>query len=167
MKCLILILCCLATNAWAEKSAIYAQLSSDQTQVIGLEKSKHILINSDEINGVELNQTKDSIKIKESGIYYIMAAGQVGTREKQNETGYVDLWLLKNGKIIANSNTRQATGPHFTTVLASQYVTYLKAEDSISFGFSATRPSLGLIATKPDNSEPAIPSIIISVFKIN
>lgn len=163
---LLLVLSLLTPMAWADNAAIYAQLSSQETQVIGLSKNKLVLLDQDEASGINLNDNHDHVIIKESGTYFIMAAGQIGTRERQNEAGYVDLWLVKNGQAVANSNTRQATGPNFTTVLVSQSVIHLDAEDSIGFAFSATRPSLGLIASAANGNEPLIPSIIISIFKI-
>lgn len=145
----------------------YAQFSSNQTQLTNpLSFSQVVLENRDGAQGIVLNEAKNGLIIQEAGTYFVLIAGQVGGREKQNATGYVDLWLQKNGKVLPNSNVRQATGPNFTTVLVSQSVLHLEAHDIISFAFSATRPSLGLIATPEMDKKPNVPSVIVSIFKI-
>lgn len=156
-----------ATATAAVPLTQYAQMSSNRTQLPGIKGFAQVALDTlDEGQGISLDRVNNSLVINEEGTYFVMVAGQVGGREKQTEQGYVDLWLLKNGQPLTNSNTRQATGPNFTTVLVTQTVIHLKAQDAISFAFSATRPSLGLIATPATNSEPAIPSVIISVFKL-
>jgi len=81
--------------------------------------------------------------------------------------GYVDLWLIKNGKAVDNSNTRQTISKASTGVLVSQSIMKLKAKDTISVGFSASNPAMGLVAIPAANAEPAIPSIIFSIYKIS
>ena len=82
---------------------------------------------------------------------------------------YVDIWLKQNGKDVDNSGCRQAIkDPKFTTVLVSQGIAECKAGDVFSVAVSASSPGkgLGIVAMKP-KGEPAIPSIIFSMYKIN
>lgn len=147
-------------------ASTYAQISSLNTQALGDAKTAIVKMENMEVsNGIDLASSKDKVMIKEDGVYFIMAAPQVGSTNS-SATGYVDVWLMRNGNQMPNSNVRKgiAQGSD-TTVVVSQTIAKLNAGDSIGIGYSASNPALGLIFTKPEN-EPAIPSLIFSIFKI-
>lgn len=161
-----------AADTAAEKPGpIYAQLSSASTQ---LPKDSTPLIvsmeSNDSLSGL-VHSDKDKsgeITVKTAGVYFVVAAAQVG-KETGESDEYVDIWLKQNGKDVDNSGCRQAIkDPKFTTVLVSQGIAECKAGDVFSVAVSASSPGkgLGIVAMKP-KGEPAIPSIIFSMYKIN
>jgi hypothetical protein len=153
-----------------EKGPIYAQLSSAMTQtpkdaplIVQMESNDALagLVHSDKEKTGELT-------VKVPGVYFVVAAIQVG-KESGDSDEYVDVWLKQNGKDVDNSGCRQAIkDPKFTTVLVSQGIAECKAGDVFQVAISASSPGkgLGIIASKP-KGEPAIPSIIFSMYKIN
>ncbi len=151
--------------------AIYAQLSSVVTQ--RPDGSGPLLVkmeSNDAVNGIGHSDKEktDTIVVKTAGVYFIMAAAQVG-REAGSSDDHVDLWIRQNGKDVDNSNTRQSIkDAKFTAVLVCQGIAECKAGDVINVAISASAPDkgLGIIATTP-KGEPAIPSIILSMYKIN
>ncbi len=146
----------------------FAQLSCNQDQ--RPKKAKQatpISLNvNDAITGIEHFTTKDNsiIKIKQSGLYFIIAAPQIG-RKKGNISRYVDVWIRKNGEDVPNSNIR-ATLFHGTSkdVIVNQSMIPLTREDEIQVMMSVEtgNEGLGLEAIKP-KGEPTIPSIILSM----
>ena len=77
------------------------------------------------------------------------------------------LWLRVNGKDVDNSNCEQSIPtPGFTTVMVSQGVNALKKGDKVEAMYSGSAPGLGIVFSKPDG-EPAVPSIIFSLFKLD
>jgi hypothetical protein len=149
-----------SSSAWASN---YAQLSSLDNQTGDSSKVASL----DTVDGIEgMSHNKTSVTVKQAGIYFVMAAGQVGSTSKE-ASGNVDLWLTHNGKALSNSNTRyMVRDGNDTNVLISQTILKLKAGDSIGVGYSGTNSALGLISTAASNGEPAIPSIIFSMHKI-
>ncbi len=121
---------------------------------------------NDAITGIEHFTTKDNsvIKIKQSGLYFIIAAPQIG-RKKGSISRYVDIWLRKNGKDVSNSNVR-ATLYHKTSkdVIVNQSMIPLLRDDELQVMMSVEtgNEGLGLEAIKP-KGEPTIPSIILSM----
>jgi hypothetical protein len=154
-----------------EKGPVYAQLSSAVTQkpqgatplIVSMESNDALsgLVHSDKEKTGELT-------VKVPGVYFVVAAVQVG-KENGDSDEYLDVWLKQNGKDVDNSGCRQALkDPKFTTVLVSQGIAECKAGDVFNVAISASSPGkgIGIVATKP-NGEPAIPSIIFSMYKIN
>ena len=150
---------------------IYAQLSSVATQAPKTTGPMVVKMESnDAVSGIahsDKEKTEDVV-VKTAGVYFVVAAAQVG-RSKGVGEDYVDLWIRQNGKDVDNSNTRQSIkDSNFTGVLVCQGIAECKAGDvfTVAASVSATDQGLGLIATTP-RGEPAIPSIIFSMYKIN
>ncbi len=146
----------------------FAQLSCNHDQrPKKAKKAIPIALNvNDQITGIEHFTTKDNsiIKIKQSGLYFVIAAPQIG-RKKGTISRYVDIWLRKNGKDIPNSNIR-ANLYHGTSkdVIINQSMIPLFREDELQIMMSVEtgNEGLGLEAIKP-KGEPTIPSIILSM----
>jgi len=158
-------------DAPAKGGPTYAQLSSMTTQ---LPKDESPLIvqmeNNDALSGLTHDpKTKPGeIKIDADGVYFVVAAIQVG-KEKGDTEDFVDVWIKQNGKDVDNSGCRQAVpDPKYTTVLVSQGIAECKAGDVLNVAISASAPGkgLGIVASSP-KGEATIPSIILSVYKIN
>jgi hypothetical protein len=146
----------------------FAQLSCnhDQRPKKAKEPTPVSLNVNDAITGIEHFTTKDNsiIRIKRSGLYFIMAAPQVG-RKKGNDPQYVDIWLRKNGEDVPNSNVR--TILHHGSakdVIVNQSMIPLFREDTVQVMMSVENSDdgLGLESINP-KGEPTIPSIILSM----
>lgn len=153
----------------AETHDIYAQLSSSQTQTPVIGDALPIKMEQIEsIQGMELSGAKNEIIVKKAGTYFVMAAGQVGTKMPETTGGWVDLWLTQNGKPIQNTSSRLNVNDQKSTgVLITQSVLQLKVGDKIgtALGVSDATQGLGLVSTSADKSEPLVPSMIFSMFK--
>lgn len=161
-------LCLLSSTAFA---AEYAQLSSLRSQIPS-SIIPHVIFmeHTDGINNLEVKDSGTKVVVKNSGTYFIVVAAQIGSTKENVNRGGVDLWLVENDKPVANSNTRQSVqGEQPTAVLVSQSVMELKAGDTISAAYSVSDASekVGLIATPSITGEPAIPSVIFTMFKLN
>lgn len=154
-------------------SAIYAQLSDTSNQQPVTVDPVPVKFNSNDfLSGIKHNAEKDSenIEIIHDGVYFIVAAGQVG-RTSGSLLRFIDLWMNVNGKDVANSNTRASVPASLvvgdTYVLVCQAIMPLKAGDILRtmMSVSAINNGLGLLATKPSN-ESLIPSIIFSMYRV-
>ncbi len=139
----------------------YAQLSSTETQAAGAPKT--LTLNStDAAKGV--TNANGVVTLPEAGTYFVIAAGQVGATAEGGK-GNVRLWMKQNGKDVDNSNTEQAITNGYTAVLVCQGVVEAKAGDKLELAQAATGANVGMVCTKPAG-EPAVPSMIFSVFKV-
>lgn len=158
----------------------YAQLSSTFDQTLTGTPQPVIIDSIDEIHKISVSESE--ITIKKDGLYLIILAGQVGTKALSFPplvTPYLDLWLVKNGENVSNSNTRQSVQsivgtnifPFSTGVLVSQTVTKLKKGDVLQAYINGT-PGVALVVSPGTPSgdlptgEPRSPSIIISITKL-
>jgi len=147
----------------------YAQITSTEDQRPSGTSPVLITMNqNDEISGIE-HSTKNlgDIRIKEAGVYVIIAAPQVG-RPSGTEERYVDIWLRKNGKDIPNSNVRNVVGTKGgKDVIVNQTMMSFDSGDVINVMMSVETANEGLgIETIHPEGEPTIPSIIFSMHKI-
>ena len=103
-------------------------MSSTESQTAGPEGKAISLDTLDASKAVDNN--KGSVTIKEAGVYFVIAAGQVGAT-KAGATGTVKLWMRQNGKDVGNSNTEQTVEDGTTAVLVCQGVGEFKAGDKL------------------------------------
>jgi hypothetical protein len=149
---------------------IYAQLSSSASQKASLKGTLVTMDSNDALSGlVHDDKAKSSeITIKTAGVYFMVAAIQVG-KEKGEGDDYIDVWMKQNGKDVDNSGCRQALkDPKFTTVLVCQGIAECKAGDKFNVVISSNTADngVGIVKIAP-KGEPAIPSIIFSIYKID
>ncbi|KKR77577.1 MAG: hypothetical protein UU20_C0004G0014 [Parcubacteria group bacterium GW2011_GWE2_40_8] len=152
---------------------VFAQLSdlSDQ-QPVTTDPVPVKFNTNDFISGVKHNEENnpEDIEIVSDGIYFIVAAGQVG-RTSGSLLRFIDLWLSVNDRDVPNSNVRASVPSSLvvgdTYVLVCQAVMPFKAGDIIKVmkSVSAINNGMGLLTTKPLN-EPVIPSIIFSMYRV-
>jgi len=154
----------LASASVALAAPVYLQASSTDDQFATDTKPKLITMNSEDAAKGITNKA-GVVTVPEDGVYFVVAAGQIGT--KSAVKGTVRLWLRQNGKDVDNSNCEQAIlDPAFTTVLVSQGIGEFKKGDTVQAVFSGSAPGLGIIVRKPAG-EAVVPSIIFSIYKIN
>lgn len=139
-----------------------AQLSSAISQKIKYEgKEQRVKI---EQNDLLLGLANDDgkITVKESGVYFYIAAPQVGAKHRCDK-GYADFWLRVNGADVANTNVRLTFKDFQKDVIVSQGLAALNAGDVVTVHMSG---SCGVFieAIKP-SKEPLIPSIIFTMYK--
>jgi len=147
----------------------YAQISSTEDQRPTVTSPVQVTLNqNDEISGIEHSaEQPGTIRIKNSGVYILIAAPQVG-RKSGTEDRYIDFWLRKNGTDIANSNVRVVVGNKASKdVIVNQAMMSFNAGDLINIMMSVEVPDegLGIEAIHP-TGEPLIPSIIFSMHNI-
>ena len=154
----------------APPGPIYAQLSSSMSQMASLKGTLVTMDSNDALSGlVHDDKGKGTeITIKTAGVYFMVAAIQVG-KEKGTDDDYIDVWMKQNDKDVDNSGCRQIIkDPKFTTVLVCQGIAECKAGDKFNVVISSNSADkgVGIVKIAP-KGEPAIPSIIFSVYKIN
>jgi len=147
----------------------FAQICSTENQRPGGTSPVLITLNqNDEISGIEHSaENPGDIRIKESGVYEVIAAPQVG-RTSGTEERYVDIWLRRNGKDIPNSNVRNVVGiSGAKDVIVNQTMMSFNSGDVVNVMMSveAANEGLGIESLRPEG-EPTIPSIIFSMHKI-
>jgi hypothetical protein len=144
-----------SATSWIQASSTDEQLATDA-------KPKVVTMNSTD-GSKNIRQEKGVIRVNENGAFFLMAAAQVGGKGK----GLVRMWMRVNGKDVDNSNTEQLiSDPSFTAVLVCQGVAELKRGDRVEVVFSGSEPGIGLVVKKP-GGEPAVPSIIVSGWRID
>jgi len=147
----------------------YAQISSSEDQRPSVTSPVLITMNqNDEKSGIEHSvEAPGDIRLREAGVYVIIAAPQVG-RTSGTEERYVDIWLRKNGKDIPNSNVRKVVGTKGQKdVIVNQTMMSFNSDDVINVMMSVETANEGLgIETICPEGEPTIPSIIFSIHKI-
>jgi hypothetical protein len=154
----------------APPGPIYAQLSSSTSQKASLKGTLVTMDSNDALSGLDHDDKAKGtdITIKTEGVYFMVAAIQVG-KEKGTEDDYIDVWMKQNGKDVDNSGCRQVIkDPKFTTVLVCQGIAECKAGDKFNVVISSNTADkgVGIVKIAP-KGEPAIPSIIFSIYKIN
>ena len=108
------------------------------------------------------------IIIKQSGMYLIIAAPQVG-KIKGIKARWIDFWLKVNNIDLVNSNVRRVLAdPQEKDFITLNVVTPLNRGDTINIVMAAETESegIGIEAIEPEG-EPAIPSIIITIVELD
>jgi hypothetical protein len=157
-----------------EEKKVYAQLSDSTNQQPATTDGVPVTFNTNDfISGISHDTEKNSqdIVIEEDGVYFIVAAGQIGGEPPVDFLRFIDLWLNLNGKNVENTNVRASIPASLvagnTYVLVCQSVMPLKKGDvlRVMLSVSVLDNGLGLIMTQP-MGEPVVPSIIFSMYKI-
>jgi hypothetical protein len=136
-------------------------LTSMETQVAKAADTPYpIKVTGDDSSSFKIEGSK--VTILHAGDFYLSAAAQVGG----NTAGEIYLWMRVNGKDVDDSNSIQTIpSAGFTTVLVSQTGFTFKKGDVVEFVYAASKPGLGLVASRPKGM-PGVPSIIFSIFEL-
>ena len=154
----------------------FAQLSSSVDQVLGpLGQGTIFSFNTtDGSNCVEVFPDGKRIIIKQSGLYSVTAAPQVGVQTTSTVSQWTaDFWFAVNNQNIVNSNARiQATDARVKGILTNQQLLKLHKNDILQvIGAGTASNSSGTITgavrieTLAQSGEPSIPSITLSLVR--
>ena len=170
-KILITVACLFNVAAGA-----YVQLSSTVSQPNGpIGVGAALTYNSIDAGPVNITYTSGTSKITvtRAGAYFIIAAPQVGYSGSgvgffgrllgRTATFTADYYVVVNGVAVSNSNVRLSAVSTHKDVIVTQGVYVLAAGDEIEI-FGAGIDSLSEFITQ--TGEPAIPSIITTVFSV-
>jgi hypothetical protein len=149
----------------------FGQFSSSISQSI--DASEHIKIDLDSQEELQsgshsIDFDKGDIKIKQSGMYMILAAPQV-CRARGSIARWIDFWIRLNNRDLPNSTVRRAVGDFKQKdVVPLNAVTPLKSGDIINIMMTAEKDDegLGIESLEPDG-EPEIPSIIVTIVQLD
>jgi len=149
----------------------FGQLASTKTQRIDTLKPIEVEldIQEDVAGGVHtIDFEKGDIMIKQSGMYLIIAAPQVG-KTKGTRNRWIDFWVRVNNVDVAYSNIRRVlTDSQEKDVIPLNMVTPLNRGDTLNIMMSGETENegIGIEAIEPDG-EPAIPSIIVTIVQLD
>lgn len=149
----------------------FGQFSSSSSQRVNAVFPIEIKLDSQEdvAGGIHSIDFDDGdIIIKQSGMYLIIAAPQVG-KIKGIRTRWIDFWLKVNNVDLENSNVRRVlTDPQEKDVIPLNVVTPLNRGDTINIMMAAETESegIGIEAIEPEG-EPTIPSIIVTIVQLD
>ncbi|NDD58382.1 MAG: hypothetical protein EBZ47_03905 [Chlamydiae bacterium] len=113
-----------------------------------------------------VNSNSTRFGINEDGVYFIEVSANIGGISGAS-LGWVDIWLNKNNQPVPGTNSRMTVDtPSTVASISFCSIVDFKAGDEMSVLITASGPGLGVIAIKPD-IEPYIPSLSVSVFKVD
>ena len=154
-----------ADDAYAQFSSVQSQAGSTYGQPVSLSQTDAARNVKIAKGAMSISINKQTIMVGKDGVYFMIAAGQVGGAEGHG-VGSVRLWLRQNNIDVAKSNTEQTVINDYTTVLVTQGVGEAREGDKLQILQSARGAGVGLIATKP-KGEPVVPGMIFSLVKID
>lgn len=140
-----------------DTSYIQASASFDQ-----MESGRVQFDTNDGSSGV--NMADSTFKVSEDGVYFIVAAPQIGGINGEAEAGCANLWIAVNDVDVENSNIQYCNSQKTDgTVLVSQGVVPLAADDVVTVEWSTTGPALEAIEV---DGAPLVPSVIFSLLQV-
>ena len=123
--------------------------------------------NGDGFNGVGITNSNNQILFNYSGMYNIQFSAQISKSGGGDD--YIDIWLRKNNTDVAWSNTTiLISKQQDKSVAAWNWLYYFNAGDTanICWSSSDTTMSLYALGTQSSPTRPAIPSTILTVWKV-
>mmetsp|Transcript_4221 Transcript_4221/g.6240 ORF Transcript_4221/g.6240 Transcript_4221/m.6240 type:complete len:488 (+) Transcript_4221:440-1903(+) len=148
----------------ATASAAFAQLSLVNDATLGAIGTGNALpYNSqDALSLVTHTIGSSKVVIQEAGAYFAIAAPQVGSVD-QTAVATADFWMNLNGSPVGNSNVKLQMGGDNVDVIVCQGVVVFNQGDE--FQIFGSGDNAEAVYIEPA-SEPVIPSIIFSMFKL-
>jgi hypothetical protein len=143
-----------------------AYSTQDQTNAGATSANKMTYNTTDLSNGVSI-VSNSRITMANAGVYNIQFSAQLDKTDSGDDT--VQIWICKNGNLVANSNTEiTLTGNAGKHVAAWNWLVNASAGDyfEICWHSSDTAVFLNYIAAATSPARPAIPSVILTVNKV-
>lgn len=155
------------STSLCDASPVFSQLSSSKSQVAVAPVN---LVSLETVDGIDsIGSAPTNITVNKAGFYFLLAAGQAGAVNSMamaDGNQYVDIWFIKNGVPVPHSRSRITVGQFITGTVVIQNLIGLNQNDKLSVGFSASAPGFGLVATPSKGNEPAIASVVFTIYKI-
>ena len=150
-------------------NSAWIQASGSRTQVLkaATTPERVIIDNIDEASGIE-NLNDGEFRVAEGGAYFVMAAPQVG-RKAEGPLANFRCWIAVNGSNIPNSDVPlDLESGDLKDVIVCQGIMSLKADDVVTVMAETNSADAGvaLEAIHPTPTEPLVPSIIFTMFKV-
>eukprot|EP00590_Aulacoseira_subarctica_P006880 CAMPEP_0172419500 /NCGR_PEP_ID=MMETSP1064-20121228/5925_1 /TAXON_ID=202472 /ORGANISM="Aulacoseira subarctica , Strain CCAP 1002/5" /LENGTH=194 /DNA_ID=CAMNT_0013159013 /DNA_START=463 /DNA_END=1047 /DNA_ORIENTATION=+ len=151
-------------------SVAYAQVSSTKNQTnAAIGTGAALTCDSiDALSGIGFTSGGTQFTINTAGAYFLIAAIQVGFGGgcASTVTSYTaDYWVAVNGVAVSNSNVRLVAPSTSTDVIVTQGVYIFNKGDKVTIVGSG-KCSISVVIN-PGGSEPLIPSIIATLYKID
>ena len=149
----------------------YIQLSSFLNQPAST--TDNTLATYDSVNGkYNFDSDKSNVTVNRDGIYFVMVSVQSGAIKADDLTssGNLDLWININNHAIDFSAVRQTNKAGSINLMITQAILSLKTGDTVSIGFTADKPGLGLITFSPSDKKEhqmKISSVNLSMYKLS
>lgn len=121
---------------------------------------------SDIADGIQIDDTT-KIKFLHTGNYNIQFSAQLAKTDSGNDE--VDIWLMKNGNNLDNTNTKlHINGNNAKYVAAWNWVVFASANDYYEIAWSSPDTAMTIHAegVKTSPSRPGTPSIILTVTQV-
>ena len=149
--------------------SVYIQASGSRTQVLKAASTpERVVIDStDEANGIE-NINEGEFRVTDDGAFFVMAAPQVG-RKATGPLANLRCWIEVNGSNVPNSDVLlDLESSAVKDVIVCQGILVLEAGDVVTVmaETNSTDAGVALEAIHPSATEPLVPSIIFSMFKL-
>ena len=152
----------------------YLQLSSskDQLATPSTESMPMVIVmdNQDGGSGIGWNAQRNEITVKEDGVYFLMAVGQIGMREtatKLTKGSQIFLWFEINGIPVRDgSSSMQSTPIAHSKTIVNQMVSALKSGDTIRYKFTSSAAQFGLLSYPATDVMPASPGMTFTMYKV-
>jgi hypothetical protein len=147
----------------------YIQASGSRTQVLKAASTpERVVIDStDEANGIE-NINEGEFKVADDGAFFVMAAPQVG-RKATGPLANLRCWIEVNGSNVPNSDVLlDLASSAVKDVIVCQGILVLESGDVVTVmaETNSTDAGVALEAIHPSPTEPLVPSIIFTMFKL-
>jgi len=150
-------------------NSAWIQASGSTTQILNAAATPErvIIDNIDEASGIE-NENNGEFRVSEGGAYFVMAAPQVG-RKADGPVANLRCWLSTNGSNVPNSDVLlDLENADIKDVIVCQGIVSLNAGDLVTVMVETNTADAGvaLEAIHPTPTEPLVPSIIFTMFKV-
>lgn len=138
--------------------------TQDQTNAASVNKMTYNV--TELTNGVTI-ASNSRITFANSGIYNIQFSAQLDKSDSGDDS--VDIWLMKNGANVSNSNTEMTlVGNNGKHVAAWNWVVQVNSGEyyEIAWYSADAQVFLNYVASNTNPTRPAIPSVILTVTQI-
>ena len=155
-------------------TSVYAQINSEKSQfadAINKDTLAEFKMQTSYLENIDWNSKENKLIIKEDGLYFIMAVAQVGAHESgpsiSEAGGDIFFWFVLNDKEITDSAATLHVVPQSkSNTIVDEYILPLQTGDTLSFMFSTTEISIGLVTFQGTELRPRSPGLTVSVFKV-
>ena len=156
------------TQTTLHKHAYYGGFQDNTTQTAAAINTAYAMTfdTTDYSNGVSRGTPTSRLVVSAAGIYNVQFSAQV--QKTSASTGYIWIWLRKNGTDVVDSTTKIAVlGSAAECVAAWNWFIQLAANDYVEIMWEVDSTAIRLLHETSSAVHPAIPSVIATVNKVD